>query len=94
VAICRPFDTEHSAGSCLVELLEGILFGEDRASSWKNDAAQWIHENRSRTGAPRSHPRADKTLLDHHRRDDGEAGLNILRQHVTEHPAGGSLAAG
>ena len=34
------------------------------------------------------------TLEDHHRHDVREAGLNSLWQHVTEHPAGGSLAAG
>ncbi|MCX5975433.1 MAG: hypothetical protein NTV33_01015 [Coprothermobacterota bacterium] len=47
-----------------------------------------------RNALGRRGPRADKTLQDHHCHDFREAGLNSLRQHVTEHPAGGCLAAG
>ncbi|MCX5976604.1 MAG: hypothetical protein NTV33_07190 [Coprothermobacterota bacterium] len=35
-----------------------------------------------------------KDSLDHLCHDYRDAGLNNLRQHVTEHPAGGYLAAG
>ncbi|MCX5970380.1 MAG: hypothetical protein NTV14_02520 [Coprothermobacterota bacterium] len=71
--------SENTLPGEFVEPLEGFSWVKI-ALSQKNDAARWIHENRSRTGVRRSQGRKDS--LDHHRLDYREARLDMLPQAV------------
>lgn len=62
----------------LRELSQAFLGKEGISLSQKNDAAQWIHENGSRTGELWS--QGEMTLYDHHRLDCREARLDMLLQ--------------